>query len=63
MQEREGGDGMVVSQERHFLWIAAVINISRHRIVFKYCVTRLMDVRIFLDIGTMEQCLQLKILI
>lgn len=52
---------MAVSQEWHFLWIAVVINISRHHIFFKYCVIRLMDVRIFLDLGTMEQCFQLKI--
>lgn len=60
MQERGGGDRMAVSQEWHFLWIAAVINISRHHVFFKYCVIRLMDFMIFLDIGTMEQCLQLK---
>lgn len=42
------------------LWIAAVINISRHCIFFKYCI-RLMDFKIFLDTGTMEQCFQLKI--
>lgn len=62
MQEGEGGDRMAVSQEWHLLWIAAVINISRHRIFFKNYVIRLMDFKIFLDIGTMEQCFQLRII-